>query len=110
MLVEFFSCANKRKPGHLDIREGTMMQITQKIICRFGASALLPVCVLWASMPAYADPGAPADLTSVRELAEKGSVRDEITLAADYFSGTGVAQDSKMAAYWYEKAAGHGNP
>jgi TPR repeat protein len=87
-----------------------MMQITRNIICRFGASALLPACLLSAAMPVYADPGAPADLNSVRELAEKGSVRDEITLAADYFSGTGVAQDSKMAAYWYEKAAGHGNP
>lgn len=61
-------------------------------------------------MPVYADHGAPADPTSVRELAEKGSIPDEIALAGAYFSGTGVAQDSRMAAHWYEKAAGHGSP
>jgi hypothetical protein len=71
---------------------------------------LIPACLLWAAMPVYADSGAPADLTSVRELAKKGSIPDEIALAGHYFSGTGVAQDSRMAAYWYEKAAGHGSP
>ena len=86
------------------------MQITRTIICRFAFSALLSAPVLWNAIPANADPGVPADLNTVRELAEKGSVRDEITLAADYFVGDGVPQDSKMAAYWYEKAAGHGNP
>jgi len=86
------------------------MQITRIIGCS-GASALIPACLLWAAMPVYADSGAPEeDLTHVRELAEKGSIPDEIVLAGDYFSGTGVAQDSRMAAYWYEKAAGHGSP
>lgn len=76
----------------------------------FGASALLLACTHWTAMPARADAEATADLTQVRVLAEQGSVRDEIALAGDYFTGNGVAQDSKMAAYWYEKAAGHGSP
>jgi uncharacterized protein len=87
-----------------------MMLTTWTIIRRLGVSVLPLSCVLWTTMPACADAGAAIDLTHVRALAEQGSVRDEIVLAGHYFTGTGVAQDSKMAAYWYEKAAGHGNP
>jgi hypothetical protein len=61
-------------------------------------------------MSASADSTAAKDLKQVRKLAEQGSVRDEIILAGDYFMGNGVPQDSKMAAFWYEKAASHGNP
>jgi uncharacterized protein len=71
-------------------------------------SVLLLAGTLWAALPARADAG--EDVTHIRTLAEQGSIHDEITLAADYFTGTGVTQDSKMAAYWYEKAAGHGSP
>ena len=69
--------------------------------------ASLPLC---AQIPAHADTGTATDLVHVRALAEQGSIRDEIVLARDYFTGTGVAQDPKMAAYWYEKAAGYGSP
>jgi TPR repeat protein len=87
------------------------MHTTWKVICRrFGVSTLLLICVLWTAMPARADDRAADDLTHVRMLAEQGSIHDEIALAGDYFTGTGVMQDSKKAAYWYEKAAGHGNP
>lgn len=82
-----------------------------KAFCRFGISALLGIFPFWAAMPVRAaDTGAAEDLTHVRMLAEQGSIHDEIALAADYFTGTGVTQDSKKAAYWYEKAAGHGSP
>jgi TPR repeat protein len=57
-----------------------------------------------------ANPTDPEDLTTVRARAEQGSVFHEILLAGDYFTGNGVAQDPKMAAYWYERAAGHGSP
>jgi hypothetical protein len=87
-----------------------MMHATWQTICRFGVSISLLTCPLWAARFAGADTGTGADLTHVRTLAEQGSVSDEITLAADYFAGNGVPQDSKMAAYWYEKAAGLGNP
>ena len=87
-----------------------MMPIVWKYSYRFGASAFLFVYTLWVPMSARADAGTAEDLTQVRTLAERGSIRDEIVLAGDYFMGKGVKQDPKMAAYWYEKAAGHGNP
>jgi TPR repeat protein len=79
------------------------------IIRRSEIPAFILASALWTAIPASAEP-AGADLTSVRTHAEQGSVRDEIALAAHYFSGNGVTQDPKMAAYWYERAAGHGNP
>jgi uncharacterized protein len=89
--------------------EGITMHTTWTII-RSEIPALLLASALWTAAPVFADPTAEADLTNVRALAEKGSIRDEIALAGVYFTGTGVTQDSKMAAYWYEKAAGHGSP
>src|SRR5882757_939783 len=86
-----------------------MMLTTWTIICRYGISGLTLAFALSTAMPAYAEPAA-ADLTDIRAHAEQGSIRDEIALAGHYFTGNGVAQDPKMAAYWYEKAAGHGNP
>ncbi len=85
-----------------------MTHTTWTIIHRSGISVLPLACALWAATPVYAT--GEADLTNVRAHAEQGSIRDEILLAGDYFTGTGVAQDPKMAAYWYEKAAGHGSP
>ena len=85
-----------------------MMHTTWQTICRFGVSTALVICLLWSARVSSAADG--VDLAHVRTLAEQGSVSDEIALAADYFTGNGVPQDSKMAAYWYEKAAGLGNP
>jgi hypothetical protein len=87
-----------------------MKPTTWTIIRRSGISALPLACALWTAMPVYAAPTGDADLTSIRTQAEQGSIRDEILLAGHYFTGTGVAQDPKMAAYWYERAAGHGSP
>ena len=87
-----------------------MKHATWTIIRRSGISALPLACALWTAIPVYADPAGEADLTSVRANAEQGSIRDEILLAGDYFDGTGVEKDPKMAAYWYERAAGHGSP
>jgi TPR repeat protein len=87
-----------------------MMHATWTIIRRSGISALPLACALWTATPAYPEPAGAADLTDIRAHAEQGSIRDEIVLAGDYFTGTGLPQDQKMAAYWYEKAAGHGSP
>ena len=87
-----------------------MMYATWTIIRRFGISLLMLAFALWAAAPVYAYPAGGADIATVRAHAEQGSVLDEILLAGDYFTGNGVAQDPKMAAYWYEKAAGHGSP
>jgi TPR repeat protein len=51
-----------------------------------------------------------ADLPEIRAAAEHGHVHDQIALGAAYLSGHGVKQDLKLAAYWYEKAAGLGDP
>jgi uncharacterized protein len=86
------------------------MLMTWKNSSRFGFLILLIACKFWTVIPALASAGGAVDVSQVRKLAEKGSIDDEIALAGDYFAGKGVTQDSKMAAYWYEKAAGHGNP
>lgn len=84
------------------------MLTTRKAISLF--FILLITCKLWTALPARADAETKEDLKQIRMLAERGSIHDEIALAGDYFAGKGITQDSKMAAYWYEKAAGHGNP
>jgi uncharacterized protein len=86
------------------------MVMTWKSYSWFGFLILLMTCKFWNATPALAGAGATADLSETRRLAEKGSVNDEIALAGDYFAGKGINQDSKLAAYWYEKAAGHRNP
>jgi uncharacterized protein len=58
----------------------------------------------------FADPAAGVDIPSTTVAPEPRSVDEQIKLAGDYLAGRGVAQDLKMSAYWYEKAAGAGDP
>jgi uncharacterized protein len=51
-----------------------------------------------------------SDIPQLQAAAEKGYVPQQIELAAAYFTGQGVRQDAKLAAYWYEKAAKSGDP
>src|SRR5579863_10313469 len=60
------------------------------------------------SVPAVAT--SDADISGIRTAAEHGTVQDEIALADAYFMGRGLPQDIKLAAFWYEKAAGAGDP
>lgn len=53
---------------------------------------------------------ADADISQIQASAKHGNIREQIALADAYFSGHGVKQDLKMAAFWYEKAAGSGDP
>ncbi len=50
------------------------------------------------------------DIPKIQSEAERGSIQEQIELAAAYFVGRGVNQDKKLAAYWYEKAANAGDP
>lgn len=50
------------------------------------------------------------DIPRIQAGAERGSIQEEIELAAAYFAGHGVGRDEKQAAYWYEKAANSGDP
>lgn len=51
-----------------------------------------------------------ADIPRIQAGAEKGSIEEQIELAAAYLAGRGVPRDEKQAAYWYEKAANSGDP
>jgi TPR repeat protein len=74
-------------------------------------SSSAAICLLLLSrIDAVAVPGLDADLPDVRTAAEHGHVHDQIALGNAYLSGRGVNQDFKLAAYWYEKAAGAGDP
>jgi uncharacterized protein len=68
-------------------------------------------CVLFcAQTKIRASPAAATDIPSTATTPEPRSIDQEIKLAGDYLAGRGVAQDPKLAAYWYEKAAGAGDP
>jgi TPR repeat protein len=74
------------------------------------ASHSLASGLLLFGMTPFAFGGADADLPEIQAAAEHGHVRDQIVLGNAYLSGRGVQQDLKKAAYWYEKAAGAGDP
>jgi TPR repeat protein len=44
---------------------------------------------------------ADADISQIQASAKHGNIREQIALADAYFSGHGVKQDLKMAAFWY---------
>ena len=69
----------------------------------------LGIC-LFSPGSAMAASTSSADITAIKAAAEQGHVRDEIALADAYMTGRGVQQDMKLAAFWYEKAAGSGDP
>jgi len=50
------------------------------------------------------------NLAELQAKAEQGFVNQQILLAEAYLMGNGVAQDPKLAAHWYQKAAESGNP
>jgi len=50
------------------------------------------------------------DIPRTQSAAERGSIQQQIEMAAAYLSGKGVARDERQAAYWYEKAANSGDP
>ena len=50
------------------------------------------------------------DISKIQEAAAKGRAKSAIALGDAYLTGHGVQQDPKLAAYWYEKAAGFGDP
>jgi uncharacterized protein len=74
------------------------------------SSSIAVGLLLLAQRNALAFPGADADLPDIRVSAEHGHIHDQIVLGNAYLSGRGVHQDYKQAAYWYEKAAGAGDP
>jgi uncharacterized protein len=67
--------------------------------------------VLLFAMPAApASPDPDPDIPSVQSTRPPQSIDEQLRVAGDYLSGRGVPQDLSLAAYWYEKAAGAGDP
>jgi uncharacterized protein len=80
-------------------------RIPASAIC-FAACALVLMVMMAPRIARAADETIPR----LQAAADKGFVPQEIELAAAYFTGSGVMQDLKTAAYWYEKAAESGDP
>jgi TPR repeat protein len=73
------------------------------------AISVATFCVLFCAQTKIRAAAA-TDVPSTTNAPEPRSIDQQIKLAADYLAGRGVAQDPKLAAYWYEKAAGAGDP
>jgi TPR repeat protein len=76
-----------------------------------GALVFIPsvmlLAVLGHSEAAFA---ATENVHKLQVKAERGFVKEEVELASAYFTGDGVVQDARLAAYRYQKAAESGNP
>src|SRR5271154_3129483 len=49
------------------------------------------------------DAGSDMPRTDIQTKADAGHLREELELAADYFSGRGVTRDLSQSVYWYRK-------
>lgn len=80
----------------------------------FSISAAAFCVLLLASSKSIAGAAAPdlpsVDVAPAPRSPEARSVDQQIKVAGDYLAGHGVTQDFKLAARWYEKAAGAGDP
>ena len=70
----------------------------------------IPTLMAFAFLTCGRTAFAARDVHQLQAKAERGFVKEEVELASAYFNGDGVAQDAKLAAYWYQKAAESGNP
>ena len=87
------------------------MMLLQSRHRRAFAFSLVSCCVLFsAPTKIMAGPAAEPDVPSTTVAPEPRNVDQQSKLAGDYLAGRGVAQNLKLAAYWYEKAAGAGDP
>jgi len=66
--------------------------------------------LLLAASSVLANPVTNPDVPATQKGFEPRTIQEQLQLAGDYLAGHGVAQDSKRAAFWYEKAAGAGDP
>ncbi len=73
-------------------------------------SITLAVGIVLLSVPPNVRAAVDPDIPRLQAEAERGSIQREVELGSAYFSGHGVAQDEKRAAYWFEKAANAGDP
>jgi uncharacterized protein len=69
-------------------------------------ASLLPMTVAFCAATSLRA----ADIPPTSSTAEPRTIQQQIELAAAYFTGHGVPQNEKLAAYWYERAADAGDP
>jgi TPR repeat protein len=78
------------------------------------ALSIIPLVIITSILLGIAEPriarAVDPDIPRIQAGAERGSVQQQIELAAAYLAGRGVPRDEKEAAYWYEKAANGGDP
>jgi TPR repeat protein len=109
--LHFFSMQRRQwKSDPNQFTEVTMASNSRFRLCGFGfrssAAAVAFTFTLLAPLASAIDIKFP----QLQAAAEKGHVPQELLLASAYFTGHGVAQDNKMAAYWCQKAADSGDP
>jgi uncharacterized protein len=66
--------------------------------------------LLAAAPGVLANPAINPDIPLLKSAPEPHTTDEQVKLAGDYLIGRGVTQDLELAAYWYEKAAGSGDP
>lgn len=86
------------------------MRIRLSCFSRVIVPVLVFGCYIVFVSTIVAEPAGKPDIPSVDIARVPKSIDQEIKLAGDYMVGRGVAQDAKEAAYWYERAAGAGDP
>lgn len=86
------------------------MMLLQSRRRRAFAISLASLCVLISARTKILAEPVAADIPSITVAPEPRNVDQQIKLAGDYLAGRGIAQNLKLAAYWYEKAAGAGDP
>ncbi len=78
------------------------------------AVLIVPLVIITSMVIGIAQPriarGINPDIPRIQAGAERGSIQQQIELAAAYLAGRGVPRDEKQAAFWYEKAANAGDP
>jgi hypothetical protein len=87
------------------------MMLPQSRRRRAFAISLAAFCILLsAPLKILAVLPAEPDIPLTMSAPEPRAVDQQVRLAGDYLAGRGVTQNLKLAAYWFEKAAGAGDP
>jgi uncharacterized protein len=87
------------------------MMLLQRKLQRQTAIAIATLSLPFITAPrVFASPITDADVPSTQSGFEPRTIQEQMKVAGNYLAGHGVPQDLKRAAFWYEKAAGGGDP
>ena len=79
---------------------------------RFAATEIVLLLATWlvGGRTTLALSSGNSDIPQIQSAEERGRTEKAIALGDAYLTGRGVPQDLRLAASWYEKAAGFGDP